>query len=104
MALIEKVRPRIGVFYSDEAKNAEVQSMIDGAIDWFKGAGWNIDPSLPSPLAVEAIILYCKMAQSTDPDQLAVHPMITAYIVQGRAETPPIPDNTEYFIVPKAGD
>jgi len=105
MALIDKVRPRIGVFYTDEAKDAEVQSMIDGAIDWFKGAGWNIDPSLPSPLAVEAIILYCKMAQSTDPAQLTNHPVLVAYIAQGRKEIPlPLPpDGTEYFIVPKEG-
>jgi hypothetical protein len=104
MALLEKVKPGIGVFYSDFGKDEEVQQMIDGAVAFFKGAGWEIDPSLPTPLAVEAVTLYCKMRQSTDPAQLTVHPVLVAYIVQGKTETPLPPENYEYFIVPKAGD
>jgi hypothetical protein len=104
MALLEKVKPGIGVFYSDATKDAEIQQMIDGAVAFFKGAGWEIDPSLPTPLAVEAVTLYCKMRQSTDPAQLTVHPVLVAYIVQGKTETPLPPENYEYFIVPKAGD
>ncbi len=84
MALIDIVKPRIGVFYSDENKDAEVQSMIDGAIVYFRGAGWDINPSLPSALAAEAVILYCKMAQSTDPAQLINHPVLISFIAQGR--------------------
>lgn len=104
MALIDLVKPGIGVFYSDAGKDAEVQQMIDGAVAFFKGAGWEIDPSLPTPLAVEAVTLYCKMRQSTDPAQLMVHPVLVAYIVQGKTETPLPPESHEYFIVPKAGD
>lgn len=103
MALLEKIKPGIGVFYSDDSKDAEVQQMIDGAVAFFKGAGWEIDPSLPTPLAVEAVTLYCKMRQSTDPAQLTVHPVLVAYIAQGRKEIPLPPDGTEYFIVPKEG-
>ena len=88
MALIDKVKPRIGVFYSDNTKDAEVQSMIDGAVGYFKGAGWNIDPALPSATAVEAVILYCKMAQSTDPAALTNHPVLISFAAQGRAEVP----------------
>lgn len=85
MALIDTIKPRIGVFYSDTAKNTEVQSMIDGAVAYFEGAGWDIDPASPSALAVEAVVLYCKMAQSTDPAQLINHPVLISYIAQGRA-------------------
>ena len=84
MAIVDLVLPRIGVFYSDESKEAEVEGMINGAIAYFKGAGWEIDPAAPSPLAVEAIILYCKMAQSTDPLALINHPVLISYIGQGR--------------------
>lgn len=85
MALIDLVKPGIGVFYSDAGKDTEVQQMIDGAVAFFKRAGWEIDPSLPTPLAVEAATLYCKMRQSTDPAQLTVHPVLVAYIAQARA-------------------
>ncbi len=85
MALIDKVKPRIGVFYSTTEKDAEIQSVIDGAVGYFEGAGWTIDPAVPSPTAVEAVILYCKMAQSTDPAQLTNHPVLISYIAQGRA-------------------
>ncbi len=83
MALIDQVRPRIGVYYSDANKDAEIQGMIDAATEYFKGAGWDI--STPSALAVEAVALYCKMAQSTDPAQLTNHPVLLAFIAQGRA-------------------
>lgn len=83
MALIDDVKPRLGVFYSDANKDAEIQGMIDAASEYFKGAGWDIG-STPSALAVEAVVLYCKMAQSTDPAQLTNHPVLLAFIVQGR--------------------
>jgi len=83
MALLEDVRPRIGVFYSDPNKDLEVQQMIDGAIAYFKGGGWDV--SIPSPLSTEAVILYCKMAQSTDPSLLTNHPVLISFIAQGRA-------------------
>ena len=88
MALLDKVKPRIGVFYSEANKDNEIQSMINGAVEYFKGAGWAIDPALPSDLAVEAVVLYCKMAQSTDPAQLVNHPVLISMIAQGRAVVP----------------
>jgi hypothetical protein len=84
MALLDLIKPGIGVFYSDATKDEEIQQMIDGAVAFFKGAGWEIDPSLPTPLAVEAVTLYCKMRQSTDPAQLTAHPVLVAYIAQAR--------------------
>lgn len=85
MALIDSVRPRIGVFYTDTNKDAEIQSMINGAVAYFKGAGWDINFASPSDLAVEAVVLYCKMAQSTDPAQFTNHPVLISFIAQGRA-------------------
>lgn len=87
MALIDSVKPRIGVFYSETTKDAEVQGIIDGAIAYFAGAGWTIDADAPSPVAVEAVVLYCKMAQSTDPAALTNHPVLLSFIAQGRANT-----------------
>lgn len=84
MALLEDVKNRLGVYYSEPAKDLEIQGMIDGATAYFAGAGWEIGPS-PSALAKEAIILYCKMAQSTDPGQLTNHPVLLSFIAQGRA-------------------
>ena len=83
MSLLSDVKPRLGVFYSDANKDAEIQSMIDGATKYFEGAGWDI--SAPDALAVEAVTLYCKMAQSTDPAQLTNHPVLLSFIAQGRA-------------------
>lgn len=85
MALIDSVKPRIGIFYSTPEKDAEVQGMINGALGIFKAGGWDIDPSSPSPEGTEAVILYCKMAQSTDPAQLANHPVLISFVAQGRA-------------------
>lgn len=86
MTLLNDVKPRLGVFYSEANKDAEMQSMINGAIEYFKGAGWEVDPTSPTPLAIEAVTLYCKMAQSTDPSQLTNHPVLISMIAQGRSE------------------
>ena len=86
MALIDDVKPRIGVFYSEANKDAEVQGMINAAIEYFKGAGWNISASDTSPTATEAIILFCKMAQSTEIADFTNHPVLISFIAQGRAE------------------
>mgnify|MGYP001045169993 CR=1 FL=1 len=82
MALLDDVKRRLGVFYSEAEKDAEIQQMIDAATEYFKGAGWDI--SAPSSLATEAVVLYCKMAQSTDPAQLTNHPVLLSFIAQGR--------------------
>jgi hypothetical protein len=83
MALLDDVKRRLGVFYSEAEKDAEIQQMIDAATEYFKGAGWDIG-STPSSLAIEAIVLYCKMAQSTDPAMLVNHPVLLSFIAQSR--------------------
>ena len=86
MTLLKEVKPRLGVFYSDANKDREIQSMINGAVSYFNGAGWGIDSDSPepSPLAIEAVVLYCKMAQSADPSQLINHPVLISFIAQNR--------------------
>lgn len=82
MTLLSDVKIRLGVFYSEANKDAEIQGMIDGANEYFKGAGWDV--STPSSLSTEAIVLYCKMAQSTDSSQLTNHPVLISFIAQNR--------------------
>jgi len=84
MASLEDVKIRLGVFYSEANKDAEIQKMIDAAQEYFKGAGWDV--STPTPLSTEAVILYCKMAQSTDASQLTNHPVLISFIAQNRGE------------------
>ena len=41
MALLDDVKRRLGVFYSEAEKDAEIQQMIEAATEYFKGAGWD---------------------------------------------------------------
>ena len=86
MALLDDVKPRIGVFYSEANKDVEVQGMISGALSFYKNAGWIIDTDDYTPVAVDAIALYCKMSMSSDPAQLSMHPVMLAYIAQNRVD------------------
>ena len=83
MTLFEIIKFRLGIFYSDPIKDSEVQSRIDGALSYFRGAGWDTDTA--NATLTDAVELYCKMAQSTDPAQLANHPVLISYVAQGRA-------------------
>jgi hypothetical protein len=84
--VLEQVKRRLGVYYSETEKDAEIQQMIDAALDYFGGAGWSVNGENPGPLAVEAVSLFCKMAQGTDPAQMANHPVLTSFIAQARAK------------------
>ena len=46
MAILDDVKRGIGVFYSETNKDLDVQRMIDSAIAYFGGAGWDV--STPS--------------------------------------------------------
>ena len=82
MALIDEVKIKMGVFYSDPVKDAEIAQSISAAQLYFKGAGWDV--TTPDALGVEGIALYCKMAQNTDPTLLQNHPVLISFIVQRR--------------------
>lgn len=83
MSLLERVKPRLGIFYSSDEKDEEVTGMINAAQAFLKNAGW--DMTEPNDLYVEAIVLFCKMAQSTDPALFTNHPVLISFIAQGRA-------------------
>ena len=82
MALLDDVKIRLGVFYSEANKDFEILQMIEAAQQYFQGAGWDV--SSPSSLGIEAIVLFCKMAQSTDPSLLVNHPVLISFIAQNR--------------------
>ncbi len=83
---LDVIKSRIGVFYSETNKDEEIQSIINSAIAYFGGAGWIINSADPDPLAIEAITLYVKMAQSTDPHLLTNHPVLISFIAQSRCK------------------
>ena len=84
--MLESVKQALGIYYSDAQKDAEVQGIIDAAALYFAGAGWDI--STPDALAVQAVVLYCKMAQSSDPSAFINHPVLINFISQGRSIVP----------------
>lgn len=63
MTLLDQVKYGIGVYYSDAFKDIEIQRMIDACKMDMKEAGVD-DSLLESPLAVDTIILYCKLSQN----------------------------------------
>lgn len=140
MPLLAAIKPRLGVYYTDEVKDSELRQLINGAVAYFKGAGWDLTSLLstleeqqalkaeleaeladleaikePSPaeeerigelaeeiagavsavnattkslaLPVEAVTLYCKMAEPTSAFQMTNHPVLTSMIAQGRSDT-----------------
>lgn len=85
MAILDDVKRRVGVLYSDPNKDRELTLMIEGARQYFAGAGWKIRPGYETPIDVEALSLYVKMAQNMDAQTLTNHPIMTAFIAQNRA-------------------
>ena len=84
MALKDTVKQAMGIYYSETNKDEEVQRMINGALAYFRNAGWDLVDETTDPLAIEAIIMFCKMSHSTDVSKLTNHPVLISFIVQGR--------------------
>ena len=82
MAVLDDIKIKLGIYYSDPIKDREVQMNIEAAQIFFKGAGWNVD--IPDAMGLEAIHLYCKMAQNTDPVALQNHPVLISFVAQRR--------------------
>lgn len=84
---IDLVRQRLGIFYSEPAKDAELTQLIEGAVAIMKDSGWDevelIADEL-SPQAVEAMVLYAKMAINTDPGELSIHPVWISLLAAAR--------------------
>lgn len=84
---LDKVKQGVGVFYTDPRKDDELAQKIAGAKAFLISAGVPasvlvVDEENPS--AIEAIIIYCKMAQNTDPAEMRLNPVLVAIIDQLR--------------------
>ncbi len=91
MVIADIVRQRLGVFYSDAAKNAEIDQMIAGAKAFLINAGVPtsvFNAGEEAPEAIEAVVIYCKMAQNTDPVEMKLNPVLVAIVGQLRSPIP----------------
>lgn len=85
--LLNQVKPRLGIFYTEPTKDAEISQMISGATAFLKNAGVPnavVDGENVDPAALEAIVIYCKMAQNTDPVEMRMNPVLVSIIDQLR--------------------
>ena len=87
MAILTDVKQALGIFYSEENKDAEINGIIAGAKAFLVGAGWpssDLADDAESDLAKQAIIIYAKMAVNTDPTEMRMNPVLVAMIAQAR--------------------
>lgn len=101
MAILDTVKQALGIFYSEVNKDAEVSNIIAGAKAFLIGAGWpssDLTADTETDLAIQAIVIYAKMAINTDPAEMKMNPMLVAMITQARVqpelETEPEPEPT----------
>ena len=88
MAILNTVKQALGIFYSEENKDAEISNIIAGAKAFLLGAGWpssDLVVDEETDLAKQAIIIYAKMAVNTDPAEMRMNPVLVAMIAQARA-------------------
>jgi hypothetical protein len=87
MAILTDVKQALGIFYSEENKDAEISGIIAGAKAFLTGAGWpssDLADDAETDLAKQAIIIYAKMAVNTDPTEYKMNPVLVAMIAQAR--------------------
>lgn len=84
MTRLETVKYRIGVFYSDDLTDESIQGMINACERMLSVAGVDEETIRSSPLADEACVLWCKMANSSSPSDMQNHPMMISLICQLR--------------------
>lgn len=90
MAILTNVKQALGIYYDEPTKNIEIQTMIDGAKDYLLRSGWPADELAvdeETPSAIQAIIIYAKMAANTDPTEMKQNPVLISMIVQARMRT-----------------
>lgn len=74
MALIDIVRPRLGIYYTDPAKDAEISQLIAEAKADLKSSGWppeELAEGNESQQAVTAICTHCLRAWDEIDDEKA---------------------------------
>ena len=97
MALLNDVKQALGIYYSEDNKDAEIKNIIDGAKAFLQNAGvpsTDLAVDEETPLVKQMVIIYAKMAVNTDPAEYKINPMLVAMIAQARVEsdTQPTPD------------
>jgi hypothetical protein len=96
MALLNDVKQALGIFYTEENKDAEISTIIAGAKAFLQNAGVpssDLADDAETDLAKQMVIIYAKMAVNTDPAEYKINPMLVAMIAQARVEsdTEPLP-------------
>lgn len=89
MALIDTVKHALGIYYTEQTKDVEIQTIIDGAKSMLLSAGVpsaDLTDDSESPQAVQAIIIYAKEAVNTDPTEMRINPMLVNLIQQMRTK------------------
>ena len=74
MALIDIVRPRLGIYYSDTAKDAEISQLIAEAKADLESSGWPAEELIDgseTKQAETAIIVHCLRAWGDMDDEKA---------------------------------
>lgn len=87
MAILNSVKQALGVYYSELSKDEELNDIIRGAKSFLEAGGWpsdDLQQDSESPLAVQAIIIYAKMAMNTDPTEMRMNPILVSLIAQAR--------------------
>ena len=87
MAILTDVKQALGIFYSEENKDAEISNIIAGAKAFLIGAWPSADlaDDAETDMAKQAVIIYAKMAVNTDPTEMRMNPVLVAMIAQARA-------------------
>lgn len=82
MEVLSEVKARMGKFYDDPIEDATLSSMIASCRAYMMGGGVSAETLDTSPLAIDAYVLWARMAENTDPKAMINHPVIVALIKQ----------------------
>lgn len=82
MDVLSEVKARMGILYDDPVKDAALSSMIASCRAYMMGGGVPADALDTSPLAVDAYVLWARMAENSDPRAMINHPVIVSIIKQ----------------------
>lgn len=98
MALLDTVKQALGIYYTEQTKDAEIQNIIDFAKNFLLSAGVpsaDLTEGSENPLAVQAIIIQAKMAVNTDPTEMRINPFLVSIIEQLRMAPQTESDDTD---------
>ena len=98
MALLDTVKQALGIYYTEQTKDAEIQNIIDFAKNFLLSAGVpsaDLTEGSENPLAVQAIIIQAKMAVNTDPTEMRINPFLVSIVEQLRMAPQTESDDTD---------